>query len=242
MGVKQQSLIPFKGATVQTYMQRVIATHSPIAAWAQAEASGTTVVESVNGWNGVYTSATVNDSTGPDGQPVPRYDGLNDKAELHSAGLEGAIDLSTGTALIWMKPFNVGVWTDGTNRGILRWEGSDGHYLEVMRMSQDNKLRWRGSFGAFNSHAEPGYSFTDWQLVGFSWSYSNPTTTVTCWAEAVSVHSIAYVGEPTAPITALRVGAQGVAPENVFNGWLGPILVFDRVLSGDDVADIGVAS
>ena len=61
-------------------------------------------------------------------------------------------------------------------------------------------------------------------------------------AEAVSVHSIAYVGEPTAPITALRVGAQGVAPENVFNGWLGPILVFDRVLSGDDVANIGVAS
>ena len=237
MGVKQQSLVPFKGGGVLSYVQRVIAGYSPVAAWAHDELSGSTIVEAVNGYDGSYVSATLGDSTGPDGSPVPRYDGINDRSVLTNASLDGPFNGDAGTFLIWLKVFDVGVWTDGVQRRIVKMDSDGGDMLEFTRHI-DNKLRMREVLGGvFNSFTYSGLSFTDWSLCGLRWSWSSPNTTTEGIYEATIGGPRVHAGRWSGSLADFTVGAQtdGTLP---WNGWFGAAFLFDSALEQATVTAI----
>jgi hypothetical protein len=155
----------------QTYAEKVLAT-SPIGFWRLNETSGTNAADSSgNGYDGTYVSATINNDTGPDGQPCPTFDSLNDEVNLDSPGGVGAaFDGTTGTAMVWLKVSAAGVWTDGLNRKMLGIRVDGSNYIEMLKTSANNTLRWRYRAGGTNETVSKGsVTSTGWICTAITW-------------------------------------------------------------------------
>jgi hypothetical protein len=126
-----------------TYAERLIAT-GPIGFWRLNETSGTNAADSSgNGYDGTHTGDTINNDTGPDGQPCPTFDGINDIVDLNApGGVSAAFDGTTGTALIWLKVSAAGVWTDGAFRDAFSIRVNGNNQIWMRKNDTNNTLEW----------------------------------------------------------------------------------------------------
>ncbi len=104
------------------YAHKVLATDQPhlLAYWPLSEVAGSVAYDfSGNARHGAYTGVTLGKTGIGDGDTCPFFDGANDFVNIYSVSLRDAFNGAEGTAMIWAKVFNVGVWTDGAYRNTL---------------------------------------------------------------------------------------------------------------------------
>ena len=163
---------PFAGAS---YMGKVLATAPAnlIGYWPLNELSGTNAdnAEGTAARDGTYTGVSLNNSTGPDGQPVGLWDGANDYCNIYSASLATAFNVAEGTAMIWAKVSGVGVWTDGTARYALTLRTNSQNRVTIFKHSVDNwfYVRYEADNVDLITTITP-FSSTGWVLYGVTWS------------------------------------------------------------------------
>ena len=240
--MKQQLLVPFKG-DVLTYITKVLAIEAAnlIAAWPGDDASGSQCTELINGWHGTYTGVTLNASTGPDGQPVGLYDGINDGTEVYTTSFRDAFDGNLGSVVTWAKVSGVGVWSDGVNRAALQIRA---HFNDQIKFARQgvvaNRLVLEGRWGAAHcARSMDGMSETGWMCLGATWD--------TVGAEVKfyyqGVQEGATITTPNTWTNALVdnwscVGCRSVAPAESWSGWMGPTFVWTAVLDDDHMLEV----
>lgn len=101
------------------YYRRVIGLvgqSSIVAYWPLWEAGGATAYDIVHGRNGTYSGPLPGQAGIGDGRTSAYFDGVNDLADVYSAGLSGAFNGEEGTFAMWGIVENAGVWADGASR------------------------------------------------------------------------------------------------------------------------------
>lgn len=228
-----------------SYINKVLG-YSPIAYWPMNETSGLTAIDkSGNGYDGTYTGVTLGQTGIGDGNTCPLFDGANDFVDIYSAGLAGAFNKAEGSALIWAKMFDVGVWSDATARYAMMLQADASNNVNPWRRHGNNdelrsQYRAAGAVESLTSLAFTGE--LDWMLFGITWSksagangevkhYMNDAK-----VGATNTNLGIWVGALAATTTV--IGSLNNTPAGLFHGWLAQAMIFDTPLALADIQDI----
>ena len=218
------------------YNDKVLAT-GPIAYWPQSETAGVTAHCLVNPLqDGTYTGVTLaNDNTGPFGTGAPYYDGTNDYCTILSAALTAAFDGDEASTMCWLKPFNLGVWTDGAQREPLRLLADANNYLLQYKSAVNNTLEYAyRSGGIIKGASYAGQVDIGWQ----QWivTCSDSGDAMRFYQNAVQPGPVQTVFGPWAGgLTVALMGAGSAVPQWPWHGWLGPCAIWNRALPQETI-------
>jgi hypothetical protein len=219
-----------------TYADKVLGLN-PIAYWQLNEASGGVAVDSSpNGFDGAYTGVTLGQEGIGDGNTAPLFDGANDFVDVWSTGFRDTFDGSEGTVAIWAKVFNVGVWTDSTQRKLFRFRIDINNRVLIDRAVVNGRINATYSAGGVTEATDiNGLSNVNWSFYTITWSKSSGVdgevkvyldgsqsgltdTTLGVWAGNLNVNQTA-------------LGAASIFALEPWYGWLAHPCVFDYALS-----------
>ena len=242
MSVQVKSLSHRRRILGGTYNKRVLKTW-PIAYWPLNEGGGTNAACLVNpAQNGTAVGVTwANDNTGPFGTPAPYFDGANDYVNIYSAAFDAAFSGATGSALIWCKVANVGVWTDTASRkALILYSDADNNYW-LEKNSVNNRARWGGAAGAGAALIlKNAVSTTGWVCLAVTWSDgANADQFKAFWngtqegATSAALNNWGGVGldNGTTNIGCLS----NAVPSQPWHGWLAHAAVWDRALTQAEI-------
>lgn len=233
------------GAATMGYYQKVMG-YGPLVYFPQWEAAGLVSDEIVNGWDGAYTGVTLGQPGIGDGNTAPFFDGANDYNNIFTAALQAAFDGGEGTAAIWARVANVGVWTDGVQRLAIALvvDGNNQVYME--KAVANNRLFWRYEANNVSEIVTlDGVVTLDWFHMAITWSVSTPPTGevrayfngaqtgpthvgLGAWAGVLDVNQTLIGGYDRAPLSRL------------WHGWLAHGAVFTSALPPAAIADLAV--
>ena len=223
-----------------TYPDRVIAT-GPIRYWPLWDLAGPAAIELIVGDNGAYTGVTLADALAPDGSPCPRFDGANDFVNVFSAALQAAFNGAEGSIAAWARVFNVGVWTDGNVRDVVRFYSLGTNQLTLLRWVNNNRFSWYYAAGGVVELRDRNAENTvDWFHVALTWS-AIADQVIAYW-DGVQEGAImgalgVWAGLLAAATT--NIGCYNNAgPSEVWNGWLAHVPLWDRALTPAEVLDV----
>jgi len=230
---------------VETYDQKVLAT-GPIAYWPLWETAGVTAVNYGSlgaAANGTYVSIVPGTGIGPDGGPCPWFDGAADYVNIFTPAFDAAFNGATGTALLWFRAANVGVWTDAARGDTLMLFDDAGNFYRMTKAAANNRWEGSGVAGAGtvtitrNASAE-----IIWIPTAITWSDSaNADEFKAFWAGAqvgaTSAALNAWAGGGLTA-TATAIGAYGAGVINPFHGWIAHCAIWDRVLPQAEITDL----
>jgi hypothetical protein len=226
----------------QTWAEQIVAMDGDdlIALWPQNETEGTTSFDiSGNGHNGTYAGVTLADDTFVDGSPAAVYPGVNCVNNVTSAGLGSTFDLDEFTWVLWFKVANAGVWTDGTTRRLLDFRRDGDNYTSSFKL---------GSTGSFNSDREGDdvRLFHGSDIIGeLGWIQAALSVSVSGSFFRVYINGL-LVNEKTSNVIASAGSGLATALIGAFNtagssqpwhGSIGPVVIYERVLSGTEVLE-----
>ena len=222
---------------IQTYDQKVLAT-GPIAYWPLWETSGVVAECLVNpAQNGTYSSNVATWPVGAgigDGNTAPGFDGTNDWIDIDTAAFVASFNTSTGTALIWTRVVNAGIWTDGNPHHAWHiYRGVNDRVQQSKRVTNNNVQQIHKGSGVFAIINNAGHAETDW----------------TCWALTWNVggNLIAYIGGAqdgpatpgvtawAGPVVTAQIGSDTAAPTFPWHGWLAHCAFWNRVLAPAEI-------
>lgn len=193
--------------------------------------------------DGAYTGVTLADAIGPDGMNyAPLFDGANDRVNIFTESLAAAYNQRLGSAAIWAKVANVGVWTDGAVRRILTlggwWDGAIWSTQDIQKYL-DNDLVFERLVGDGSS---------DWcatTTINAAWIHVAAT-----WNEAgqaiLYLNGVAVSIDPTPVVlnagglsaNHLNIGAYDNVPTEVWSGWLAHSAIWDVVLTPAQILEL----
>lgn len=227
----------------QEYYEKVLS-YGPIAYWPLWETAGAVAECLVNPLqNGTVVGVTWNNVIGPDGvNGAPFFDGAADYINIFTATFSGAFNGATGSAMIWARVANVGVWTDTFSRHALNFQRSTGvaNTIHVRKDNANNQFQWNytagGAAAIINRTPE---TTIDWVCVTLTWSdQANADETKAFWNGVQEGATSAAAGVwAVGALHATRtcIGAYGTAPSSVYHGWLAHAAVWDRVLTQPEI-------
>lgn len=227
-----------------TYSDRILAL-SPLAYWPLNDLSGTTMTNLVSATgNGSYKNSPVLGETGiGDGQTSVKFnDGVANQCALpYTAALNAAFNGLEGSAFVWCKVLNSGVWTDGTARGIFLFGIDNVNYIRAIRSTTNNVITLSHRFGAAAINKNSGsLTTTEFFQLAMTWSYSN--NRLKCYINGVDQGAAATgLGNWSGNLDATNycaIAGLATTPTNVFTGWLAHLFLFNRELSAAEVASI----
>lgn len=143
-----------------------------------AETSGTTAFDqSTQANNGTYTGVTLNNALGFDNKPVPLFvPANNSRLSVYSAAFNADFNGQEGLLLLWFKPRDISVWTDGTLRRLAYFSVDPNNFLEIYKHSQNNKLFWQYMAGGISKAATvDNINPTGWTELMLPWSKTADT-------------------------------------------------------------------
>lgn len=218
--------------------------YNPIAYWPLNETAGATAACLVNSaQNGTYMGVTLANVVGPDGTNyAPLFDGVNDFVNIYSATLAGIFNGAEGSAMIWSRVFNAGVWTDGTVRYAGRWAVNASNQVLIYRIATNNRLRYQYNAGGTNKLINHDSTSTSWMNFIITWSKSSGVdgevkayfngsqtgatqTALGVWAGALNLSTVI-------------IGAASTIPASPWYGYLAHVAVWDRPLTATQIADL----
>jgi hypothetical protein len=218
--------------------------YGPIAYWPLNEPGGTVAQCLVNpAQNGTYSSDV---STWPigtgigDGNTAPRFDGANDVVDVQSVPFAAALDGDEGTAAIWCKVENVGVWTDAAQHyAFYTVDTADyNEYIGLFKFTTNSQLRYRyAAGGVLESISRDGVTALGWFHMAITWSAAADEVKA-YYNGAQTGATQAGLGAWAGGVDVSRIGAQDAIPTNPWQGWLAHCIVFDRVLPQSIIADL----
>ncbi len=243
---------PATGALIHprdTYTRKVRALR-PIAYWPLAESSGVTVVdESGNGYNGTYhnvagtlTGVTLGATGTGDGRTGVTIDGLTGYANIYSAGLNSAFNSTELTIAAWVKVSGAGVWTDATNRFLLRYFADGNNAARLIKTNVNNQLQWLYTAGGTNSVVtDASQSSTGWVHVAMTVSKSsNQMKAYLNGAQSGATQMVAGVW--AGALAGALIGAQDITPTLPWSGGLAHAAIWNVALSAGQVGALANAT
>jgi hypothetical protein len=221
--------------------------YDPIAYWPLYETAGATAECLVNSaqsgaYTGVTLGQTVTDANGVS-FVCPLFDGANDFANIYTATFRDAFDGSEGTAMIWCRVFNVGVWTDGSTRRSYNFRVDVNNRVIMGRDAANNRNQSNYIAGGANEQQNmDGLTSTDWMHVGVTWSISSGVNGEVKHYLDGSQNGVTDtalgVWAGNLDNTRTVIGASSTVPIFVWYGWLAHCAVWDTALSAATIADL----
>jgi hypothetical protein len=231
---------------MRDYRHKVAFYLNPFAYWPLADRTGATARDVQNhAQNGAYTGVTLADSVGPDGEPVPFFDGANDRGDVQTATFQSNLDGDEGTIAAKAKVNDVGVWTDAATRQIFRTVDTTdfNEAVQLYRSNVNNALILAYlSGGVTNQRLIGGLSNVDWMDTAITWD--KPNDEVKAYLDGVQQGvTLNGLGVWAGTVDISNIGAANNAPAQVWHGWLGDVSIFNRpvplagvkVLSSTDI-------
>lgn len=218
------------------YWQQLLSIPDLIALWRQNELTGTDSIDSSgNGHDGTYTGVTLADGVGPDGSPVPFFDGVNDLNDVYSAGLAAAFNEAEGSFIAWARVDEGAVWVDNARREIIRFLASGTDFI-LMDKDDNNLLRWSYTAGGTAETVTKAATPDGWFLMGLTWSATDDE--VKAYYNGVQEGATqtglgTFTGDLGATTTC--IGAASTAAANVWNGGVGIGALWGRALTGAEM-------
>ena len=228
---------------VPTYIDKVLG-FSPIAYWPLNETSGTTAdnAEGTAARDGTYARNVTTMTTGTgigDGNTAPNFNGSNDVVDIYSASLNSVFNGAEGTAIIWLKPSAIGIWSDGLSHYFLRVASDSGNNQHYLTKNPSDNLQFGfihgGTFKA--QDLDVSSNADEWHFYALLWSelgdfgraIQNTTvladvTGLGVWAGALDVNNCAVGGHRPA------------APQ--WSGQLAHCAIWDVLLSPEQLVDL----
>jgi hypothetical protein len=210
-----------------------ILSYNPIAYWPLNELSGLTAINYGSlgaAADGTYSGVTLNEINGPGGTRAGLW-GVNDGVNIQSVALRDSFS-GNMTILLFARVNNTGVWTDGLEHELWRATSNVPSRTIYLRKSTTNNnlgCRYDGG-GALKAVNVNSYSFSDWFLVGYSYSLAdNALKMYVNAAQSGSTQTgvLAWDGVLTDNI----IGAYGVGFALSWYGYLAHTAIFPTVLT-----------
>jgi len=224
------------------YFNRLINIHpdSLIAYWPMDETAGLVATDySGRANNAAYSGVTLNNDPGPDSRGCPRFDGINDYCNIHSAGFNADFDGNHGSTIIWAKVLNAGVWADGAIRLFLAFYINAGNYIWIYKNIPNNQYIFIRQNGLGIETYTGATTTTDWFCFGMTWDTTVGVDEVKYYFNGTLMQTDNGLGNIAGNLDANRtlIGAGLRFPVVQFswNGWLAHCAVWNRALSEDDV-------
>lgn len=239
---------------VPSYSEKVLS-YDPIAYWMLDEKQGNVAWDvSRNEFHGAYTGVTLGQPGIGDGRTAPFFDGLNDFCDIYSVAFRDRFALtnhaapgavSEGTFVIWVKVFNVGVWTDGNPRYVLRLRADADNHTDVQKAGANNRIRMEYEANTIlESQNNNGLVTVDWMQFLVTWSKSAGVDgEVKYYQDGVQSGATDTALGVWAGVLAIQttvIGASTTAPVNPWHGWLAHCAIYGRALTPAEVADLAV--
>jgi len=229
-----------------SYAHRVMAWFGAalIAYWQMDETSGSTAGDSSpQGHDGIYSGVTLANMPLPGkiGGSGPRFDGANDYVSVYSAGFDSAFDGQVGSAMVWAKVYDASVWTDGVYRHCFNFfvDASNRVHIRKSGGAGNNQMEvWYKAAGVQETIYATSLTSTDWVHYAVTWS--NVADEVKFFVNGVQAGGTqtglgSWTGNLSAANT--KIGAYD-ASQLSWNGWLGHVVVLNRVATPAEIAAV----
>jgi hypothetical protein len=212
---------------------------SLIGFWPLWESNGSVATDkSGNARHGAYTGVDFGYPGIGDGKRSPYFDGANDYVDIYSAGLAGAFNSAEGTAFIWARVFNAGVWADAAARYLFGLAVDGSNYVRLYRSTVNNTLTFKYSAAATVQTISIGsLSSIAWLPCALTWSKTNDRVR----AYLVGLQSggdqtgLAVWAGSLDPATTL-IGVVNKTPTSPWYGWLAGGFLLNRESTPAEIA------
>ena len=126
-------------------MSTYISSLAPLVYWKLNETSGTAALNygTLATANGLYVEAVVAQTPAPGGGFAPLFDGTNDRCNVYTAALVGAMPEATGSIVAWAKVLSSAVWTDGAERYVFEYLKTPGNNWACLFKGGDNLMHFQ---------------------------------------------------------------------------------------------------
>jgi hypothetical protein len=231
------------GEQYAAYVAKVRAL-SPIAYWILGEHEGTIAYcQIAPTQNGTYTGVTLGNAGIGDGQVCPSYDGANSYTRIYSAALAAAFNGAAGTAMVWARVTNVGVWTDGSERRTMTIRVNNSNRIIIGKSNANNVLRWAYQAGGTLELVDvAGHSETDWFNMTLTWDVAagvnGEVKAFFNGAQTGATQTALGVWAGPLDVSTTVVGAATTTPTGVWDGWLSHCALWDSALTPAQVASL----
>ena len=242
MGVKQQTLIPYKGGSV-SYLAQMLSLLSGtlIGYWPVSEGSGSTLgnAEGTAARDGSIVSVALGLTGIGDGLTAGGWDGINDYGDVYSLSLSGALDMAEGTVAVWAQVSGAGVWTDGSWRSLVTLRVDGSNEIRLQKMNTNNTLRGYRTGQGVQRAVTKTTSTAAWFHLALTWSKAENEVAL-YYNGAVVGAPVAYGLDAVGSLSATEtvIGARNTTPTLVWSGNMAHVLVCDTPVSADTMATI----
>lgn len=196
------------------YINKLLS-YDPTAYWPMNELAGAVAYDlSGNGHDGAYTGVTLGEPGIGDGNPCPRFDGVNDILNVHSAGLATAFDGDEGTVMMWGKVINAAEWPAADTRPLdFREDAENRFYFS----KESNQLLYRFEAGNTERDGVQATTTLNWFHMAMTWSIAASSVRFYFNGErfGATLGTNAWVGT----LTVASIGAYP-GPLLQWDGWL----------------------
>ena len=225
-----------------------VLSYNPIVYWMLGEKVGTVAYDEVTdaghvdtGQSGDHSVSSLGNLGIGDGRTSPEYDGTNDYTTVYTVPFRDGFNGAVGSVVAWAKVFNAGVWTDGTNRNILRFRADANNRIDVYSAVGDNRIVCGYTAGGTSiSETILGLTSIDFMCFGMTWDQPG-TDEFKAYNQgeqdgATQSGLGVWVGNLAATSTTL--GAASTGPAQPWYGYVANISVFDYVLPTSAMGDL----
>lgn len=231
------------GKAVVPYEDTLINVYGASEVWPLVDiASGTTITAKVSSnRNGTLTGWDLQNSAGPvSGKLAPYSDGVNDKGNILTSGLNSIFDGEVGWMAICLKAESAAVWTDGASRGAFHVLADGNNYIKIYKPEAVSRLQLICRFGGAGASQQVFDIAHDWIQCVITWNKPEGEIGMYCQGILTGGIKTGFTSTWAGSLTNATIGALAAVPlSNVWKGNLAyAALGFGTALSAKQVADM----
>lgn len=181
---------------------------------------------------GSYLNCALNNTVGPDGvTSAPLFNGASSQANIYQSDLFTYFSPTQASVVVHAKVASSSVWTDATNREILRLLVDGSNWILIRKTTTNNQITGFYNAGAVSkSNAYVTSGPTGWFAIGLTIDKANDICRL--WIDGSPVASFTALGTWTGNPTTQSIGAGGGL---WWSGWLANVALWNMALTGPDV-------
>ena len=205
--------------------------------WPLTETSGSVAYDiSGNARHGTHSGPTLASISGPDGQPAPYFDGVNDYTNIYSTSLRDAFNGAEGSCIVWAK-IPTAVWTDATKRVMLELRADDDNRVSLFKATTSNRLQAFYEAGnVLENVLLSSITTTDWFFLGLTWSATADEASLYSSIAATNTKTVLGTWVGNFGATTTIIGATNNTPSFPFKGYLSNVALWDVALTASQMA------